>query len=125
MEMYLKRQLSSVKFWIFLTFLLYKNHRVASSRHAKQILTLFDQNAEEENLKVKVKKSLEAKSDLQLQDVISCDCRDFCPDPNSSELQVSFDNIFILYCCDYSGNKRAVICVRHISAYFLFHFSFI
>lgn len=80
--MCLKRHWSSVCFWIFLVLL----HFVAS-RHAQETLTLSDQNTEEENLKVKVKKSLKAKTDIKLQDVNSCDCRDYCPDPNSTELQ--------------------------------------
>ena len=61
-----------------------------TSRHEQQTLTLRDQNAEEKNLKVKVKKSPDPENDKKLQDVNSCDCRDYCPDPNSTELQVSF-----------------------------------
>ena len=93
MGMRLKRQLLSVKFWIFLAFFLYKN-RLVASRHAKQTLTLFDQSTKDKNLKVKIKRNLEAKIDLQLQDAISCDCRDFCFDPQSSELQVSFRKFY-------------------------------
>lgn len=85
-----KRHWSSVCFWIFLVLL----HFVAS-RHAQETLTLSDQNTEEENLKVKVKKSLKAKTDIKLQDVNSCDCRDYCPDPNSTELQVRFRKFYI------------------------------
>lgn len=85
MQMYLKTHSSSVCIWIFLALL----HPV-TSRHGQQTLTLFHQNAEEKNLKVKVKESLEAENDQKLQDVNSCDCRDYCPDPNSTELQVSF-----------------------------------
>ena len=85
-QMYLKTHSLSVCIWIFLVHL----HRV-TSRHAQQTLTLFDQNAEDkENLNVKVKKILEAKMDQKLQDVNSCDCIDYCLDPNSTELQVSF-----------------------------------
>lgn len=124
--MYLRRHLSSVCFWIFLAFLLNKNHGVAS-RHAQQTLTLFDQNTKEKNLKVKVKKSqaiLEAKNDLQ--DAISCDCRDFCPDPNSSELQVSvrklYKLIFVILLRLLGKYSSCYICVAFLHIIFGFGF---
>lgn len=113
--MRLKRQLSSVKFWIFLAFFLYKN-RLVASRHAKQTLTLFDQSTKDKNLKVKVKRNLEAKIDLQLQDAISCDCRDFCSDPQSSELQVTFRKFYnkpILFYYNYSDKHSSHLCAPH------------
>jgi len=106
--MRLKRQLLSVKVWIFLAFFLYKN-RLVASRHAKQTLTLFDQSTKDKNLKVKIKRNLEAKIDLQLQEAISCDCRDFCSDPQSSELQVSFRKFFY----NYSDKQSSNFCAPH------------
>ena len=118
MGMCLGGHLSSVCFWIFLVLL----HYVASlSRNA-----LFDQNTEEENFKVKIKKSLETKNDIKLQDVNSCDCRDYCADPNSTELEVSFRKFhdkLISYYYDYADNIRG-ICERHVSVYLYISFYF-
>lgn len=119
MGMRLKRQLLSVKFWIFLAFFLYKN-RLVASRHAKQTLTLFDQSTKDKNLKVKIKRNLEAKIDLQLQDAISCDCRDFCFDPQSSELQVSFRKFYnklisFIQVTTIIPMTIRTVCVGHIS----------
>ena len=120
MEMSLKRRWSSVCFWVFLVHL----HLVAS-KHGQKTVKLFDKNTKGENLKVKVKKRLEAKTDIELQDVNSCDCRDYCPDPNNTELQVRFRKLVLYHI--YSDNIRAVNCARHVSVYlkniFRFHFS--
>ena len=124
MEMYLKTHSSSVCIWIFLALL----HRVTST-HGQQTLTMFHQNAEEENLKVKVKKSMEAENDRKLQDVNSCACRDYCPDPNSTELQVSFlwkfyDKL-LLFRYDYSYKHSSHLNAPQLSAYLHIVFDFI
>ena len=89
--MCLKIQWSSLCVWIFLVHL----HLVAT-KHGHKTVTLLDKNTEEEKLKaVKVKKSLEGKADIKLQDINSCDCRDYCSDPNSTELQVRIRKSYI------------------------------
>lgn len=65
--------------------------RVIQSQIARPAL---DENTEIKNLTVKRKDSraiLDAsvKQARHLQQDYSCDCRDYCPDPNSTELQVS------------------------------------
>ena len=93
--MYLSTQLPSVCAWIFLVFLLCKN-RVAS-RSAQQTSRLSKQNTQARNLKMIGEKNYlmldQAKNDPQ--QAISCNCRDFCPDPNSSELQVSWSFVVL------------------------------
>ena len=54
----------------------------------------YDENIEVENFTVKRKDSrtildVSAKQGSRLQQDYSCDCREYCPDPNSTELQVS------------------------------------
>lgn len=54
----------------------------------------YDENIEVENLTVKRKdgetiSDATVKQPRHLQEGYSCDCRDYCPDPNNTELQVS------------------------------------
>lgn len=62
--------------------------------HSETTIPAYDEHIEVENLTVKQKDSraisdASVKQAGHLQEDYSCDCRDYCPDPNSTELQVS------------------------------------
>ncbi|KAL9962818.1 hypothetical protein ACROYT_G031963 [Oculina patagonica] len=82
-----RRHLSSVYFWIFFAFLLYKNR--ITCRSPQQTPRPSEQNAEVRSLEIKGEKgqSMLDQTKRDPRKAISCNCSDFCPDPNSSELQ--------------------------------------
>ena len=91
------RHLSAVQVFLSLAFLV-QLKRVESRSSRKVILpeiarAEYDENVEVENLTVKRKDSraisdASVKPARHLQD-FSCDCSNYCMDPNSSELEVS------------------------------------
>lgn len=91
--------LSAVHVFLSLTFLVQPKRVV--NRSWREVIyqeiprpAAYDENIEVENLTVKRKDSLTisdatVKQPRHLQEDYSCDCRDYCPDPNNTELQVS------------------------------------
>ena len=86
---------STVNCLVFLVLLLYVN--TAGSKNSQmirdsQIPGLSKENVEVEsamNEENKAMRDVSMKRKRQLRPAIPCDCRDFCPAPNSSELEVS------------------------------------
>lgn len=91
--MCLRRHLSSLGVWIFFAFLLYNNR--ATCRNPQQTPRPPDQNARGLKMKGETSQSMLDQTKRDPQKAISCNCRDFCPDPNSSELQVRWTH-FVL-----------------------------
>ncbi|XP_078382466.1 uncharacterized protein LOC144665166 isoform X2 [Oculina patagonica] len=87
--MCLRRHFSSVCFWIFFAFLLYKNR--VTCRSTQQLSRPPEQNAEARSLKMKGETGqwMLDQTKRDPEKAISCNCSNFCPSPNSSELQPS------------------------------------
>ncbi|XP_078382465.1 uncharacterized protein LOC144665166 isoform X1 [Oculina patagonica] len=85
--MCLRRHFSSVCFWIFFAFLLYKNR--VTCRSTQQLSRPPEQNAEARSLKMKGETGqwMLDQTKRDPEKAISCNCSNFCPSPNSSELQ--------------------------------------
>ena len=86
---------STVNYLVFPVLLLYDN--TAGSRNSQmvgdsQIPRLSKENVEVERVQNEENKAIldvSIQRKRQLGPAIPCDCRDFCPAPNSSELEVS------------------------------------
>lgn len=97
------RNLLAVKVFLLLVFLVHI-HCVVSRSSRKLVLpeitkAWYDKNIKVENLKLERKDRREisdvsVKPTKRLQEDFSCDCSNFCLDPDSSELEVSRDANF-------------------------------
>lgn len=80
--------------YVFLSLAFLVQLKLVESRSSRNVITRQGENIEVENLTVKQKDSqripdASVKQASHLQEDHSCECSDYCPDPNSTELQVS------------------------------------
>lgn len=90
----------SLAVYVFLSLVFIVQLQRVLSRNSRKLVTPeitragYDENIKVENLKIKRKESPEildvsVKPTGRLQQGSTCDCSNFCLDPNSSELEVS------------------------------------
>lgn len=94
------RNLLAVQVFLLLVFLAQPQHKFSRSSRKLVLPEItkawYDENIKVENLKLERKESQEisdvsVKPTKRLQEDFSCDCSNFCLDPDSSELEVSRD----------------------------------